>query len=216
MKVRLYIRPVLKDGSCPFAGPVFSANHKLKNGWAIIDGQPQRFKKYGYYLRYVRDGKRVWESVGVDSQAALAAQTRVTGMLMAGMTPAIPELAPAPPPPELEQVKATPPARRAFGETRDKYIAEMHDHKAHKTHLAYKLTLARFERATGCQYLDQMTRDALLAYVKWEADQGNAPRTCHTRVTYVRSFMLWCGPFIPTRGEGFPEVHREEGQGLQA
>ena len=205
MKARLYIRPVLQDGSCPFADPVFAANHKLKNGWAIIDGQPQRFRKYSYYLRYVREGKRVWEGVGADPQVALAARARVTGMLMARMSPTASEPAPAALPPELRQVKPAPPARRPFGEARDKYIAEMHDHKAHKTHLAYKLTLARFERATGCQYLDQMTRDAVLAYVKWEADQGNAPRTCHTRVTYLRSFMLWCGLSFPLVGKDFPK-----------
>jgi hypothetical protein len=60
-KVRLYIRVTLPNGKRPFLDPVYSANHKLKDGWAIHEDGFQPFSDYAYYLRYAKDGKRVSE-----------------------------------------------------------------------------------------------------------------------------------------------------------
>lgn len=82
-KVRLYIRVVLPDGTRPFLNPVFSGNQKLKEGWAILDGQPQRFDEAVYYLRYLKNGKRSFESVGSDAQQALTDKRRTELRLQA-------------------------------------------------------------------------------------------------------------------------------------
>lgn len=60
-KVSLYVRVTLPDGKRPFLEPVFARNHKLNEGWAVLDDQPQPFAEYAYYHRYLRDGKRVWQ-----------------------------------------------------------------------------------------------------------------------------------------------------------
>ena len=75
-KVRLYIRVVLPDGTRPLLDPVFSGNQKLKEGWAIFDGKPQRFGEAAYYLRYLKNGKRIYERLGSDAQQALTAKRR--------------------------------------------------------------------------------------------------------------------------------------------
>jgi hypothetical protein len=69
-KVRLYVRPVLHDRTRPFLDPVYSANRKLKPGCAIREGREQRFDSVSYYLRYLRDGKRIWEPLGSDASIA--------------------------------------------------------------------------------------------------------------------------------------------------
>src|ERR1700741_4606957 len=80
-KVRLYIRPSFPDGTRPFLDPIFTTNHKLKSGVAVLHGREQRFEKYTYYLRYLKNGKRVWEPVGGDAAIALVKQRSVANRL---------------------------------------------------------------------------------------------------------------------------------------
>lgn len=74
--VRLKIRVRFADGSRPYLDPVTSANGKLKPLYAVVRGEPEHHPEGSYFLRYAREGKRVWESVGTDAQLALLAQTQ--------------------------------------------------------------------------------------------------------------------------------------------
>jgi hypothetical protein len=74
MKAHLYIRIKMQDGSRPFCEPVYSANRKLKPGYAVVHGKPGHHHEGVYHLRYLRGEKRVWESVGTDAQEALLRQ----------------------------------------------------------------------------------------------------------------------------------------------
>lgn len=60
-KVRLYVRVVLPDGKRPFLDPVYSGNQKLKEGWAVHDVQPRCFDEAVYYVRYQKDGRRIYD-----------------------------------------------------------------------------------------------------------------------------------------------------------
>jgi hypothetical protein len=73
VKVRIYIRCRLTDGSHPFLDPVKAGNNKLRPLYALVDDVPQRHSEGVYYLRYMRNGKRVWELVGPDPSAAVTA-----------------------------------------------------------------------------------------------------------------------------------------------
>jgi integrase/recombinase XerD len=64
--VRLKIRVRLADGSRPFLNPVFSANGKLKPLFAVVNGNLEHHPEGVYHLRYLKEEKRVWESVGSD------------------------------------------------------------------------------------------------------------------------------------------------------
>ncbi len=76
-KVRLYTRVVLPDGTHRFTNPVYTGKQKLKEGWAVINDQPQDFDKFTYYVRYLKNGKRVYENLGSDTQQAFAAKKRL-------------------------------------------------------------------------------------------------------------------------------------------
>lgn len=74
--VRLKIRVRFADGSRPYLDPVTSANGKLKPLYAVVHGEPEHHPEGSYFLRYAREGKRVWESVGTDAQLALLAKLK--------------------------------------------------------------------------------------------------------------------------------------------
>ncbi len=72
-KVRLYIRVRLPNGTSPFFHPVRNRNGSFRQGYALRDGQPEFYSDSRCYLRFLRGGKRVWESVGQSADAALVA-----------------------------------------------------------------------------------------------------------------------------------------------
>jgi hypothetical protein len=72
-KVRLYIRIRRSDGTDAFVDPAWNRNRTLREGYARIERQPEHHPEGVYYLRFLRDGKRVWEAVGSDANAAIVA-----------------------------------------------------------------------------------------------------------------------------------------------
>ncbi len=76
MKVRIKIRVRHPDGTYPFLDPIESGNGKLKPLYAIVDGKVEHHPEGVYFLRYLKEGKRIWERVGNDAQLALAAEQK--------------------------------------------------------------------------------------------------------------------------------------------
>jgi hypothetical protein len=72
-KVRLYIRVRLPDGRHSFLDPAWNKNHTLRVGHALVAGKPEPFPGATYYLRFLRNDKRVWQRVGRDPDRALVA-----------------------------------------------------------------------------------------------------------------------------------------------
>jgi hypothetical protein len=72
-KVRLYIRIRRSDGTDAFVDPAWNRNRTLREGYALVEGQPEHHLEGIYYLRFLRNGKRVWEAVGSDANTAIVA-----------------------------------------------------------------------------------------------------------------------------------------------
>lgn len=72
-KVPFYIRVRRKDGKDVFPGPVWNRNRAFLANSALIDGVPVPHPEGSYYLRYLRGGRRGWEAVGADAEAAVVA-----------------------------------------------------------------------------------------------------------------------------------------------
>lgn len=51
--------------------PAFTAKGRIRPGYAMIDGTAEQFKPVTYVLRFMRDGKPTWESIGSDANKAL-------------------------------------------------------------------------------------------------------------------------------------------------
>jgi hypothetical protein len=79
--VRLKIGVRLPDGSRPYLDPLPSGKGKLKPLFAFVDREPEHHREGVYFLRYAREGKRIWEhSVRIGSsrlKSRLACHRRI-------------------------------------------------------------------------------------------------------------------------------------------
>jgi hypothetical protein len=71
-KVSLYIRIRVSQRHYRFVPAVFNRNRTLRAGFALISGNPVSHPEGIYYLRFLRNGRRIWQMVGSDADAALA------------------------------------------------------------------------------------------------------------------------------------------------
>ena len=62
------------DGKRPFVNPVYAANGRLRPLYALVAGKAEHHPEGAYHLRYAENDKRIWESVGRDPNAAIAAK----------------------------------------------------------------------------------------------------------------------------------------------
>src|SRR5438105_3040199 len=74
-KTTLYLRINL-EGHQKYVRPVYAGNGRLKPQFAYVHGQQQHYPDGTYTLRYRSNGKRVWEQVGSDPNAALVAKLK--------------------------------------------------------------------------------------------------------------------------------------------
>lgn len=189
--VRLKIRVRLSDGSRPFLDPVPTPNGKLKSLYAVVNGKPELRPEGVYFLRYAKDGKRIWKAVGSDPQIALDAKRKKERVLAAiaagvavlendGAEEALPE------PEASPSAEAGTLISDAIGE----YLAEVGLQKAPATYVAYEHTLRLFrESCKDRQYLEQIERKDLLAFMATLKAAGNEARTVANHVSFLKVFF---------------------------
>ena len=102
--VSLYLRP--KAGNRQYLKPAIQRN-RIRPGWAMIAGNPAQVGG-DYYLRFVQDGKRIFQRIGPDLSEALQAQTRTEKMLEA----------------EDQGIKIVKPQNATKGDTLGERVAE--------------------------------------------------------------------------------------------
>ena len=183
MKVRLYLRVRFADGNRQFADPVYAANGKLKPFYAVVNGIAEHHPAGVYYIRYLQNGKRVWENVGTDASSAMTARLkreRILDARAAGVE--IPD--------EKEAKKRN---RRELNEAIAEYLGEVKNGKSNKTSLAYGLALREFALVCKSTTLEELKRTDVLAYIGVLRERGIAPRTIANRVTFVKTFFLHYG-----------------------
>jgi len=120
--VRIKLRVRLPDGSRRYLDPVFSANSRLKSGYATLDGTATHLPNGVYNLRYLKGTRRVWEPVGKDAHLALVTkhkQERALAAKAAGLA-IVGERAELPPKTSLKDAAAA-------------YLIEIETHKSKKT-----------------------------------------------------------------------------------
>jgi len=165
MRARLYIRIRLKDGRHPFAEPVYSANNKIKPFYAVVNGKDEHHPEAVYYLRYARNGKRVWDPVGTDPATAVNALRKRNAILNAEEA-------------DVEVVMNEPeesfPGRSIIAAI-DEYLGEVKAAKAHKTHVAYAIALRGFSESCKSTTLETLTRADVLSYLGSLRERGVTP-----------------------------------------
>ena len=132
------------DGTRPYLDPVYAGNQALKKGWAIYGDQPPRFDEATYYLRYAKNGKRVYKRLGSGAQQALVAKKRLEFRLRAAADGI--EL----PPDESTGEPDSPfTTGRPLLDCITSYLKEIAVHKSKKTLAAYLPTVHGFDEFFG-------------------------------------------------------------------
>ena len=160
-KVSLVIRAKWPDGSRRYCQPVFTANGKLKPLYAEVNGKTEHHPKGVYALRYRNQGRLVYESLGSDSAEVIMAQRKEAYLqaVTAGLNLA--ETLP----PHLGNQSKPPLTRTSLKETVAHYVDDVRHQKSRKNHLAYALTLKLFTKSCSKQYLQEIERKDVIAYM---------------------------------------------------
>jgi hypothetical protein len=189
--VRLMIRVRLSDGSRPFLDPVPAPKGRLKPLCAMVNGTPEHHPEGVYFLRYVKNKKRVWEAVGNDAQIALDAKRRkerVLGAIAAGVTVVENDSAEEASP-EPEESPSTE-AGTLLADAINEYLTEVGLQKAPATYVAYEHTFRRFrESCKDGQRLEQLDRKDLLAFMAKLKTDGKEARTIANHISFVKVFF---------------------------
>ena len=186
--VRLYLRVRLPDGSYPYVAAVYASNGRLRPHTAVHQGKSLHCPASTYYLRYQQDGRRVWEPVGTDPALATvslqkkAHQLQATALGLAQPTPLAPQPSDPFPTPAVG-------LKRLYADAVATYIAETTEHKSTKTLAAYRYTLKSFGELIGRQYVEDITREDILAWIVALRKKRNAPRTIRNRVDFFQIFL---------------------------
>jgi hypothetical protein len=163
-------------GKRPFVKPVYAANGRIRPLYGVVDGVPQHRPEGTYYLRWADGGRRVWEPVGVDPYAALAAKLRREHILQSkSMGIAV-----------VEQDNAN---RTTLAAAVQNYLVRIHLHNGYRSQNEYDLMLPQFAEICGKTHLDEITGEDLLHFMVRLRETGLADRTIANRVGRVLSFL---------------------------
>jgi integrase/recombinase XerD len=170
LKVRLYIRVRLRGGDYAFLDPAWNKNHTLRAGYALVDGKAESHEEGIYYLRCLRDGKRVWQAVGPEADAAAAAlQNKEHDLQSDSLGRSTPAPVPSSTPGPVQSPVPTPTTAVSLDDAIKSYMAEVRRFRAPKTIAAAQHMLAllfidiagRIERKAKTQPTCQSTSSRL-------------------------------------------------------
>ena len=132
----LVLKVRLPNGSWAYCKPAVSVNGKLREGWAVVAGQPERHTEGIYQIRYL-DGSRVrYKPVGSALDLAQMERRKFETLLQATADGVALKLNGSQP----EAPSDSPDLVAAMRS----YLEIVGKHKKHKTLLAYSLALRRF------------------------------------------------------------------------
>jgi len=142
--------------------------------------KPNKKKNYPegtvFCLRYTVDGKRRWETLHVPSLgAALIARATKEAALLS----------------EVPTVVSSPAKRINVDDAIATYLSTVAATLAHKTWLAYSLSLNTFRKSCDKEHLDEIDKDDLTAFVaalkKDEQDDRTVANLVSNVVTFLRA-----------------------------
>jgi hypothetical protein len=142
-KAKLYVRVAMTGGRWSYVAPAYTAAHRVRPQFAVVNGKAAHHPESVYYLRYSVDGKRIWERVGEDASLAVVRlnnrnhgfQSEALGLQGTSVTMVLSEPR-LPPKPQLR--------KRSLGDAVIEYLEETESKKAAKTFSAYSITLKLF------------------------------------------------------------------------
>jgi integrase len=167
--------------------------------YQLVDGQYQRVVKgsngrystvdgHTFYLRYIKDGSRRWEAVGLDLSFALDEQKARQSMLDTV------QLAPA-------------DTRKSLEAAIRSYLKKHLLATSIKSNRRTKWLLDQFSAVVKKHYLDEVNADTLNFFAAWLQNDHKSPKTIRDRISSLKTFLHSEGlPRI--EGLKLPKVHK--------
>jgi integrase len=177
MKTHLYIRIKAKGKSRPFCEPVYAKNHKLSPGYALVNGLEEHHPEGVYHLRYLRGGKRIWESLGSDAQTAQTKQLQ-RNLILASQEAGV-------------EVVEPNPTGHDLGKAIGSYLTGVSVSKSVNTYNQYEYVLRVFKEVTGAKTLEAITRDDVLLLRDHFIGRGGANYSIGHHLTNLRTFLTY-------------------------
>ncbi|MGZ4824796.1 MAG: tyrosine-type recombinase/integrase, partial [Terriglobales bacterium] len=158
--------------------PVYAANRRLKPLHAVVNGNPEHHPEGVYNLRYLDGKRRVWEPVGNDPNAALAAKLRREHIVRAKDMGIL-----------VVDERKKDDARVTLADAIEKFLVRVRLHRSHKTQKEFVYMLSQFAQVCAKTYLDQVIGDDLLHFAFRLRELGLADRTVANRVARIECFL---------------------------
>lgn len=180
-KVGLYIRVCVAQGRSVFSNPVWNKNRSLRAGYAEVD---EKYHPEGlYYLRFLRNGKRVWEAVGREPDAVIVAlrkkQNDLQSASLGGPVVTLQKSSP-----ELR-----PPTRISLEDAIKAYLKDFERFRAPGTLAGAKPILTLFGQRFEGRFIDDITKKDLLDHMDALRAKGLANRTIFNHVIRIGALL---------------------------
>jgi len=190
--VALYLRYRTPEGKQSTYRPVlYDAKKRLRPGWCMVSGVAEHHRECTYHLRYKKDGKWLWESVGDDPNHAMT--QRSSRSYHEAVNAAIAEKAPATivaaQEPDMKLSAVSSPGKFRVDEEVKTYLTNC-EKLAPRSHQAYRLTLMDlFPQSCKKIYVHQISKQDLQAFDSFLLKRGEEDRTRANRVAHVTTFL---------------------------
>jgi len=160
------------SGKYPYLPAVRNGNGRLKPNVALVDGNEQKVRGR-YYLRFTEGGKRRFEPVKGDAAAAAAAAQKAELALKAKAV-------------GIGVVEESKCERIKLADAIADYKAEIKEHKAKRTYVAYAYALDLFVKGCNKTYVDEVNRGCVMAFaVALKKERGAQTVLNHLRYVYT-------------------------------
>ena len=199
-KVRLYIRVRLSDGRDAFVDPAWNKNRSLKEGYAQISGPIDNHPEGSYYLRFLRDGKRVWYPVGQDSYVAITAlRNKEHDLQSVALGRTVPTSV-ADPQSVASLNHSVPEAGRrctgvsfsgivSLNDAIESYLEEVRRFRSDKTIAACEHMLNLFGSKFPGRAVKDITRKDLLDHMSFLQEKGLGDRTIYNHIMRIGTLL---------------------------
>lgn len=178
---------------------MWNKNRTLRAGYALIEQQPEHCVESVYYLRYLRNGKRVWQRVGKDADVAITALRNKEHDLQSvalgrsaptsvadAQTSASPNLSPSEP---VTKQASVSPASVSLEDAIQSYLEEVRRFRSPKTIAACQHILTIFGSRFPGKLVQEITRKDLLDHMSSLQERGLGDRTIHNHITRIGTLL---------------------------
>ena len=206
IKVAL-MRRVKTDTGWRYYPAAYSANGRVKPGFAVVAGLEVKHPVGYYALRYCKGSSPVFEPLkDVSPAEAEARRKKKESQLSVAVAAVKADL----------KVEPVDPQRRLLRAQLEQFLADAKARGSLEAAEVYELACEGFLEVTGRRYVDELDPQDMVIFQKALAERGMSTRTVSHRHANVKAFLRYCGldakelPKPPKYDKTMPEIYTDK------